>query len=152
MADIWGLLGDLEFTLADAPGRFSHTRDVVLPEHATIENRPSLQFTGWELETLSLGFRWSVGWCDPDEQLQRLWDAQDKHQPMRLVLGSGTWKRKWVIEEVSDSLVQTDPAGNTLSIEATVKLKDAGKSIATTETTIGLAVRNKLGIVALGKR
>ncbi|MGA1114127.1 MAG: phage tail protein, partial [Aquiluna sp.] len=114
--------------------------------------RPSLQFTGWKLETLSLGFRWSVGWCDPDEQLQRLWDAQDKHQPMRLVLGSGTWKRKWVIEEVSDSLVQTDPAGNTLSIEARVKLKDAGKSIATTEATIGLAVRNKLGIVALGKR
>ena len=149
---LWGLLGDIEFTLALAPEGFSHERRVTLPEHEVIEDRPSVQWTGWKLETLRLTFNWHVGWCDPDEQLLKLWAAQDKHEPMRLVLGSGTWKRKWLIESVSDSLTHTDPFGDTLAIEATVSLKESGRTVGTQARPTGIAVRDGGGIVALARR
>jgi len=148
---LWGLLGDIEFTLALAPESFQHSRTILLPEHDAIEDRPSLQFTGWKLETLKLGFNWHVGWCDPDEQLLKLWVAQDDHKPMRLILGAGTWKRKWVIEGVSDVLRQTDVQGRTLTIEADVSLKEAGRTPSTAQHPQGLAVRQN-GIAPLSRR
>lgn len=151
MAETWALLGDLEFILADSPESFSHNRRVRLPEHDVINRRPAVQFTGRELETLKLGFLWHVGWCDPDAQLKRLWQAQDAHEPMRLVLGAGTWRKKWLIEQVSSTLRQTDPRGATLSIECQVNLKESGINSRQSRQRTGRAVRTS-GFAAFARR
>ncbi|MGA0200232.1 MAG: hypothetical protein ACO3NK_14170, partial [Prochlorotrichaceae cyanobacterium] len=60
--------------------------------------------------------------------------------------------RKWLIESISDSLTHTDPFGDTLAIEATVNLKEAGRTVGTQARPTGIAVRDSGGIVALARR
>lgn len=120
----WGLLGDIEFELIDAPMDFRFTEASEFAEHEKIGRKPGLQYTGEALHDLDLRFRFHCGWCNPDKQLRELQKARRKHEPLKLVLGNGHFAANYVIEEIRSSLERTDLAGKTIEVNVDVRLKE----------------------------
>ncbi|MEO1399666.1 MAG: phage tail protein [Cyanobacteria bacterium J06635_1] len=120
----WALLGNIEFQLSEAPRAFSSTKRVRFVEIPRIEQKPATQWTGDELRDLRLSFRFGAAWCDPDQQLRRLQQAQSDHTPMGLTLGGGTLRGYYLIEQVGVKLIQSDAEGNALVIEVDVALNE----------------------------
>lgn len=150
-AEVWGLLGDIEFQMADAPDAFDHKHSIDLPEHDLIEGRPAVQYTGENLQTLKLDFTFHSDWCDPDERVKQLWFIMLQHKPQRLVLGKGTFKERWLISQISSKLTRTDHLGRTVTIACTIDLKEAGSGQKPPKKIGGKAVR-KSGFAAFAKR
>lgn len=120
----WGLLGEIEFELIDAPLSFRFTEAAEFAEHAKIGRKPGLQYTGEALHQLDLRFRFHCGWCNPDKQLRELQKARRKHEPLKLVLGNGHFNTSYVIEEIRTDLERTDLEGKTIEIDVDVRLKE----------------------------
>jgi len=139
MTEVWGLLGDIEFTVDVQPSSFVHDRTVSLAEQARILDVPCQQYTGRQPETLKLGVKLSRSWCNPDDQMREFWKAQDLHKPMRLVLGQGLYKKSFLISKISTRLTRTMPDGTTECIEADLSLIEVPAALPPREP--GLAVR-----------
>ncbi|MGG6295302.1 phage tail protein [Leptolyngbya sp. AN02str] len=121
---LWGLLGDLEFEVGEAPKSFGLQEKTNYAEHERIEGKPRLQWTGDSLDSLDLAFAWHCDWCDPDQKLEELRQLKDTHEPQRLVIGA-RFIGSFVIESISSNLKRTDPTGVTIQSEAQVKLKES---------------------------
>ena len=122
MAEVWGTLGEINFTTSEAPRRFRYSEATEYAKHPRIEGKAVLQKTGEGLQRLDLSFRFGIGWCNPDEQLQRLQQARIASNPMPLVLGQGSFYGNYVIEGIDVTLEQTDATGQTELIEVGCKL------------------------------
>lgn len=120
----WGVLGDIQFQVDEAPRSFRHKEGTQFAEHARLGQKSTLQNVGEQLQTLDLSFRFAIGWCDPDEQLQRLRDARTAAQPMPLILGRGIFSGNYVVTTVNTTLEQTSAEGQTELIEVSVVLKE----------------------------
>lgn len=119
---MWVSLGDLRYELLTAPTAASRKLGATYSEHARVEGKPRLQWTGDELETVDLEFHLfrhaRIG--DPDAQIQALADAMAKHEALPLVYGDGRYPGRFVITAVTVTTKETAPDGAT--VEATVKV------------------------------
>lgn len=116
------ILGELEFSDWDMPQRFRHTEEETYSEHARIEGKPRLQWTGTKLKGVSLRFRLHSGWCDPDAMLQQLQKAKTAKKPMPLTIGSQVFKGSYVLESIDSDVDQVDLDGKVIQMDVSVSL------------------------------
>lgn len=123
---MWVSLGDLRFELLTAPSAASRKLAATYTEHARVEGKPHLQWTGDELETLDLDFHLfrhpRIG--DPDAQIQALADAMAKHEALPLVYGDGRYPGRYVITGVTVTTKETADNGATVEANVKVSLKE----------------------------
>ncbi|MEM9006540.1 MAG: phage tail protein [Cyanobacteria bacterium P01_F01_bin.86] len=124
MATPWALLGTIQFQLADAPIRLEATERTRFVRIPRIEQKPSLQWTGDELRTLRMEFQFNAAWCNPDEQLRRLQQARQAHEPMNLILGNGEFRGYYLIEQIQAEVRQTDGSGQLLWLSVPITLTE----------------------------
>lgn len=87
-----------------------------------IGQKPLLQATGDELNTLEMSFIFTAGWCKPDEQLKRLQEAMNAKQPLALGWGNGRFDGNYVIESLDSEITDTLPTGEVLALTVDVSL------------------------------
>ena len=137
----WGTLGTLQFQVDEAPRSLRYREGTEYAEHPRIEGKPTIQKTAESLQTIDLSFRFGIGWCDPDEQLQRLQQARTDARPMPLVLGQGAFAGNYVIETIDVNVRQTDAEGRLEYIDVTVSLLETVDLPEPTEGTLFSRVR-----------
>ncbi|MEM1240855.1 MAG: phage tail protein [Cyanobacteria bacterium P01_H01_bin.26] len=120
----WGLLGDIQFELSEAPLKLEVAEKTTYQLIPRIEQKPALQWTGDELRTLRLEFTFNVSWCNPSEQLRRLQDARVERLPMDLIVGGGEFRGYYLIEQLQSQVQQTDGQGNLLWLTVSVTLTE----------------------------
>lgn len=121
------LLGDMVFEVIDSPRNFVFTEKSTFSEISKIEEKPSLQWTGEALTTLSMDFRFGAAWCNPEEQLKELQTARAAHTALSLTIGTGVFAGFFVVEEVGTTLKRTDLSGNIVQCDVAIKLKETAK-------------------------
>ena len=121
---VWGLLGNIQFQLSEAPTRLGVTESTNFVKIPRIEQKPALQWTGDELRQLKFEFRFNVSWCNPSDQLRRLQDARISRQPMDLIVGEGEFRGYYLIQKIEAQVEQTDAEGNLLWVSVPVSLTE----------------------------
>lgn len=121
---VWGTLGGINFEVGDAPTKLTYKEATQYAKHDRILGKATLQNVGQELQSLDLSFVFHIGWCNPDEQLQRLQDARIAGEPMPLVLGGGRFEGNYVVESLRVILEQTDAEGQTEQLKVDVGLME----------------------------
>jgi phage protein U len=111
MAELWGALGDIQFEIFNAPLGAKYSEKSNYVEQRRILSKPVLQLVGEELQKIALTFRFSSGWCSPNEELKKLQEARVLAEPMTLVLGSGRFQGNYVIEDIKVTTLQTQIDG-----------------------------------------
>ncbi len=140
---IWATLGDLRFELLRAPESADLAIGHTYAEHAVIEGKPKLQWTGDALRERNWTIRLHHSFCDPDTVMTALRTAAAGHQALPLSLGTGTYLGRYVIVDISEETLFTGPTGRTMELAATLKLKEwAGEeSKGVGEAVTGIAQR-----------
>jgi phage protein U len=89
-----------------------------------LQGKPRVQRTGERLDSISLSFMFHASFCNPSQEVQRLYDAMQAEEVLPFVLANGTVLGNFVIESVSDTIRKTDGIGNVIYLEAEAKLKE----------------------------
>ncbi len=121
---MFALLGEIQFDLITYFDGFDSQFDADYAEHALIEGKPRLQWTGDKLDEISIQLSFHAQFCDPELELLRLKSAKEAHQAMALVLGNGDYKGWFVLTQVRASSRQTDQAGTLIALEASITLRE----------------------------
>jgi phage protein U len=120
----FAILGDIHFEVVAGPTSLSSQSASQFAEHPLIGGRPRLQFTGHDLEELSVQFGFHKLFCDPTKSLGQLKAAKAAHQAMALVLGNGEYKGYFVITALSTDMQHTGPDGTPIYLQATMTLRE----------------------------
>lgn len=103
--------------------RMSRRKSATFAEHAVLDAKGRLQWTGNKLASMNLSIKLDANWCDPRAELDRLGAMLDEHEPIYLVLGSYNYG-KVVIEEMRESIKRTDGKGDPVIATANLRLKE----------------------------
>jgi phage protein U len=93
-------------------------------EHALIEGKPRLQWTGDKLDEATWSLVFHAGFCDPERELLKLKSAVAKHEALPLVFSNGDYKGWFVPTEVTVTAQQTMTDGTSIWIEAKLTLRE----------------------------
>lgn len=93
-------------------------------EHALIEGKPRLQWTGDKLDEATWSLVFHGGFCDPERELLKLKQAIARHEALPLVFANGDYKGWFVPTEVSVTAQQTMTDGTFIWIEAKLTLRE----------------------------
>jgi len=93
-------------------------------EHAVIEGKPLLQYTGSGLDATNIQVRFHVDYCKPGEELKRLKAEAEKHQALPLLFANGTYKGRYVIEKIDVTTETTADDGSLISADVKISLKE----------------------------
>lgn len=127
----WGSLsspaGDIVFDLMSAPTGLECQEGVVYARHAVIGGKPRLQYTGAELQEISLPLSWhSLVVPDIEARMQRLVGAMRDREILELVIGSNTagsvYAGRYVIQRIPHTVEKHNPDGSMLAVQLTVEL------------------------------
>jgi phage protein U len=141
--------GSVAFELLPFCEDMESAREYSYPEHAVIEGKPKLQFTGTGLEKLTIKLVFHASFCVPETEMKKLRDLANQGQAQPLVFGSGVYKGRYVITAIKETTRWTDPQGRVIDLYATLSLKEfAGDSSA---AVTGVAVSNGLTTVGDSK-
>lgn len=140
---MWATLGDVRFELLRAPESADLAIGHTYAEHAVIEGKPKLQWTGDALRERNWTIRLHHSFCDPETVMTALRTAAAGHQALPLSLGTGTYLGRYVIVSVNEETLFTGPTGRVMELAATLKLKEwAGEeSKGVGEAVTGVAQR-----------
>ncbi|MBI4835928.1 MAG: phage tail protein [Candidatus Abawacabacteria bacterium] len=117
-------LGEIIFKLMTGPESLSIDKTYNYAEHAVIEGKPKLQYTGESLEAITFSINLHSIFCNPDTEFEYLKTEAEKYEPLSFVFANGKNLGKFVIESVKKGLDKTDGEGNTISINAEISLKE----------------------------
>lgn len=117
-------LGTVRLELITHVESFEGALGYAYASHDIIEGKSHLQWTGDQLETRSLSCMLHMRWCDPLEEYQKLKQAAEGHQALRLFFANGTYEGHYVVEELQKTLTQTDAQGNIYLMQLRVQLKE----------------------------
>lgn len=94
--------------------------------HELVDRKPSLQFTGLDLDTLSFDMRFDVSLgLNPLKELKSLREIRDKGEAVDFILnGQPIGENLWVIESIDENLDVIDNKGNILVATVSVQLKE----------------------------
>lgn len=92
--------------------------------HPVIEGKPLLQFIGDNLDECTLGIRLHFSFCDPATAFAALKAEADSHRALPFRFNDGSYLGRFVVCEISKTLMQTADSGRPLCIEAQVSLKE----------------------------
>lgn len=118
------VLGDITFDLITYFEGMEVKFGADYAEHALIEGKPRLQWTGDKLDEASWSLVFHAGFCDPERELLKLKTAVSKHEAMPLVFSNGDYKGWFVPTEVSVTSQQTMTDGTSVWIEVKLTLRE----------------------------
>ena len=118
------ILGDITFDLITYFEGMEVKFGADYAEHALIEGKPRLQWTGDKLDEASWSLVFHAGFCDPERELLKLKAAVAKHEAMPLVFSNGDYKGWFVPTEVSVTSQQTMTDGTSVWIEVKLTLRE----------------------------
>lgn len=118
------LLGDVTFDLITY-FEGSETRIAAqFAEHALIEGKPQLQWTGDKLDEVTWTLVFHLGFCDPEKELQKLKKLIAEHQAAPLHYSNGEYKGTFVATDCSATSRQVMRDGTLIWLEASLTLKE----------------------------
>lgn len=121
-------LGDIVFEVNDDHVRtfsgMTYTTGARYATHNRIGDKPLLEFTGQDIETLSITIKLSAfNGLNPRKEMRKINDTLRDGTPLRLVIGKTQFGRyRWVITKAANKLEHIDNKGNILSITVTLSL------------------------------
>lgn len=124
MFSVFATLGDALFSPRLSPSGLDVQQGAAYAEHALFSRAPRLQYTGRELDTLSLTFDLHFSFCTPVEEKKKLETMLREHQAHPLVFGDGSWWGYFVLERLSTTLEQCGPTGTPWLISMQAELKE----------------------------
>ena len=124
MFSVFATLGDVLLSPRLSPSAFDAQQGAMFAEHALFSRAPRLQYTGRELDALSLTFDLHFSFCTPVEERKKLETMLREHQAHPLVFGDGTWWGYFVLERLSTTLEQCSPSGTPWLISMQAELKE----------------------------
>lgn len=120
----YAYLGDIQFDLITYFDSLESSSKINYAEHATIEGKPKLQYIGEALDEIIIKISLHTDFCNPEQELKKIKEAAKKYEPLDFIFANGAYKGKYVIEEISSTVIQTFDDGTIQAIEATLKLKE----------------------------
>lgn len=124
MSSVFAAFGTVTFSPKLSPTSFEVQQGAVYAEHALIQRAPRIQFTGRELDTVTLGMDLHFSFCTPSEERDKLVKLMRGHEAQPLTFGDGTWWGWFVIEHLTTTLEQCSPAGTPWLISIQAELKE----------------------------
>lgn len=124
MFSVFATLGDVLISPKLSPSGFDVQQGATFAEHALFSRPPRLQYTGRELDALSLIFDLHFSFCTPVEEKKKLETMLREHQAHPLVFGDGSWWGYFVLERLSTTLEQCGPTGTPWLISMQAELKE----------------------------
>jgi hypothetical protein len=135
---IWATLGDIRFELLRAPESADLAIGHPYAEHAVIEGKPKLQWTGDALPRPQLDHPAAPFVLRPGHRDDGASDRRRKPSGPAAVARHRTYLGRYVIVDISEQTLFTGPTGRTLELAATLKLKEwaGGESRGTGEAVV----------------
>lgn len=124
MFSVFATLGDALFSPRLSPSGLDAQQGATFAEHALFSRAPRLQYTGRELDVLSLTFDLHFSFCTPALERKKLETMLREHQAHPLVFGDGSWWGYFVLERLSTTLEQCSPSGTPWLISMQAELKE----------------------------
>lgn len=121
---MYAQLGDIRFTLPAYVSATSSERGQSFAKHDRIDGKPLLQAIGTELETIAMEVLFHVDFCDPELEIVKLRTASDRQEALPLVYQNGTYRGRYVITKIAETVRQTDGAGNLIKLTARLDLQE----------------------------
>lgn len=134
--------GYIKFDLITYFNGLDEVKSYNFAEHARIENKPKLQYTGDSLQEYSIKLNFHASFCTPEIEIKKLKALANLHIPQPFVLGNGEYLGIFLITEMSSQTEQSDKEGNLISIQTQLKLKEFnGKIPKKNKSKTGLSLR-----------
>lgn len=124
MSSVFAAFGDVTFSPKLSPTSFEVQQGALFAEHALIQRAPRVQFTGRELDAITLGMDLHFSFCTPSEERGKLVKLMRAHEAHPLTFGDGTWWGWFVIERLTTTLEQCSPAGTPWLISLQAELRE----------------------------
>ena len=121
---MYAQLGNIKFDLITSFNGFDEAKSYSYAEHARIENKPKVQYTGESLRSINIKLNLHNSFCSPKTETEKLKTLADSNKPKAFILGNGEYLGQFVIEEISSTIEYTDKKGNIISISLSIKLKE----------------------------
>lgn len=118
------LLGNIPFSLITYFEGMEAKFSAEYAEHALIEGKPALQWTGDKLDEISWEIAFHAGYCDPETELLKLRQAVRDHKALPLVFANGDYKGYFVPAEASVTSRMLSAGGTAIWIEAKLTLRE----------------------------
>lgn len=122
---LYAVLGETELDIIAWLDGFEARFAAEWPEQGLIGRKSLIQHTGYAPDEVRLRVLLHSQWCDPGVELARLKERLDEAQPLAFVLGTGEYRGRFVITEVSAVTRQTDGYGALIALEADITLKES---------------------------
>lgn len=121
-------LSNIRFEGIISPSALSKTKSAVYAEHALIEGKPVLQRLGDGLDTVDLSIHFHSRFCNPEQELDRLYALQAISDGLPFLTGEGRYLGLYVITDIGKTIEQAGVGGHIISVRVDVKLKELVKS------------------------
>ncbi|MBF0482005.1 MAG: phage tail protein [Desulfovibrionaceae bacterium] len=121
---MYAQLGEVAFDLITYFDGLEASRECTYAEHAVIEGKPKLQYTGDGLETLTINLVFHATYCTPEDEIKKLRDMMAQHKAQPLIFGDGTYKGRYVVTALTETARSTDSQGRLLDLVAKISLKE----------------------------
>jgi phage protein U len=119
---MFAALGDIRFDLPAYVTGTGMQRRQAFARHDRIQGKPVLQAIGTDLEQISIDIVFHIEFTDPELEIVRLRAAADRQDPLPLIYGNGTYKGRYVIESIDETVRNTDGQGNLIKLTARLAL------------------------------
>ncbi len=113
---------DIKFELLSSFNSLTQTNSYNYAKQERINNKPTLQFLGENLQEINIKLYLNISFCEPDEEIQKIKDAAKNATPLNFIKGNGEYIGIFVIEEISKSTEQTSEDGSLLSAQIELRL------------------------------
>ena len=135
-------LGPLTFRLITYFNGLDENNSYNFVQHERIENKPTLQFLGENLQELNLKMSFHSSFCLPELELKLLKELAKKGKPLKFIKGNGDYIGVFVIQSIGTITEQTSKIGSLTSIQVDIKLLEfAGEVKEEKQTSGGLRKR-----------
>lgn len=121
---MWWQIGTMIFDKAFSPSDISHDDETTYAEHALLNQKPLLQPTGNNLETLDIDMNLHVDFCNPDNIILQLKNSKDNFEVLPVLTGAGSYIGDFVITKITRTPTATFPDGTLLECGITISLKE----------------------------
>ncbi|ACF12736.1 hypothetical protein Ctha_0265 [Chloroherpeton thalassium ATCC 35110] len=119
--------GDIIFELLPSVGGYSEKEAFRYAEHEVVSGKPRSQAVGESLLEISLQLRFDAAFCEPEEEIEKLRGLKKQGSPQDFVLGSGIYKGRFVITDLSTTITRMHDS-TLRSADLAVSLKEFGVS------------------------
>lgn len=124
MAKQFAQLGDISFELITYMDGADHKVSANYAEHALIERKPRLQWTGDNLDEMTLKLSFHAAFCQPEAEMMRLRNAVREHQALTFMYDNGHIVGDYVLLELSQTIEHAMTDGTAISATCQLTMKE----------------------------